>query len=73
VPENKKPSAENEIFGPMVSVIGYRDIDHAVEMANGSSLGLSGYVFGKDAKAALDVARRIRSGTVNVKAFFSKR
>jgi aldehyde dehydrogenase (NAD+) len=53
----------------VVAVIGYRDIDHAVEMANDSSLGLSAYVHGKDARQALDVARRIRSGTVNVNAF----
>lgn len=71
VPDNKNPSAQDEIFGPVVSVIGYRDVDHAIEMANDSSLGLSGYVFGKDAKAALDVARRLRTGTVNVNAFFA--
>ncbi|MGA9224636.1 MAG: aldehyde dehydrogenase family protein, partial [Pseudomonas graminis] len=60
-----------EIFGPVVAVIGYRDIDHAVEMANDSPLGLSGYVHGKDARQALDVAKRIRTGTINVNAFFA--
>ena len=69
VPDNKNPAAQEEIFGPVVCVIGYRDIDHAIEMANDSTLGLSSYVHGKDARAALDVARRIRSGTVNVNAF----
>ena len=39
-------------------------------MANDSPLGLSGYVFGKDARQALAVAKRIRSGTINVNAFF---
>ena len=69
VPDNKNPAAQEEIFGPVVAVIGYRDIDHAIEMANDSPLGLSGYVHGKDARQALDVAKRIRSGTVNVNAF----
>jgi len=71
VPNNKNPSAQDEIFGPVVSVIGYRDVEHAIEMANDSPLGLSGYVFGKDARAALDVAKRIRTGTMNVNAFFA--
>ena len=71
VPDNKNPSAQDEIFGPVVSVIGYRDVEHAIEMANDSPLGLSGYVFGKDARAALDVAKRIRTGTINVNAFFA--
>jgi aldehyde dehydrogenase (NAD+) len=71
VPDNQNPAAQDEIFGPVVSVIGYRDVDHAVEMANDSPLGLSGYVHGKDARAALDVARRLRTGTVNVNAFFA--
>jgi aldehyde dehydrogenase (NAD+) len=69
LPDNKNPAAQDEIFGPVVGVIGYRDIDHAIEMANDSPLGLSGYVYGKDARQALAVAKRIRSGTVNVNAF----
>ena len=71
VPDNKNPAAQDEIFGPVVCVVGYRDIEHAVEMANDSSLGLSGYVYGKDARAALAVAKRIRTGTINVNASFS--
>lgn len=66
LPDNHNPAAQDEIFGPVVSVIGYRDIDHAVAMANDSRFGLSGYVHGKDAEQALDVALRIHSGTVNV-------
>jgi aldehyde dehydrogenase (NAD+) len=65
-PDNRNPAAQEEIFGPVVSVIGYRDIDHAVEMANDSLYGLSGWIFGKDTKQALDVATRIRTGTVNI-------
>jgi aldehyde dehydrogenase (NAD+) len=66
VPDNKNPAAQQEVFGPVVSVIGYRDIDHAVAMANDSDFGLSGYVFGQDRQQALAVATRIKSGTVNV-------
>lgn len=65
-PDNKNPAAQDEIFGPVVSVIGYRDLDHAVEMANDSDYGLSGYVYGKDARQAVSVATRLRTGTVNV-------
>jgi aldehyde dehydrogenase (NAD+) len=71
VPDNKNPAAQDEIFGPVVAVIGYRDIEHAIEMANDSPLGLSGYVHGKDSRQALDVAKRIRTGTINVNAFFA--
>ena len=69
VPDNSNPAAQEEIFGPVICVIGYRDVDHAVEMANDSPLGLSGHVHGKDARAALDVAKRLRTGTVNVNSF----
>jgi aldehyde dehydrogenase (NAD+) len=65
-PDNKNPAAQEEIFGPVVSVIGYRDVDHAVEMANDSVYGLSGYVYGKVPREAVAVATRLRTGTVNV-------
>jgi aldehyde dehydrogenase (NAD+) len=66
LPDNRNPAAQDEIFGPVIGVIGYRDVDHAVEMANDSPLGLSGVVHGKDARAALEVAKRIRTGTINI-------
>lgn len=66
LPDNSNPAAQEEIFGPVASVIGYRDLDHAIAMANDSRFGLSGYVHGKDAKEALRVGRAIRSGTVNI-------
>jgi aldehyde dehydrogenase (NAD+) len=67
-PDNRNPAAQEEIFGPVVSVIGYRDVDHAVAMANDSVYGLSGYVHGKSQAESLAVARRLRTGTVNVNA-----
>lgn len=66
LPDNRNPAAQDEIFGPVVGVIGYDSIDHAVEMANDSIFGLSGYVFGKDMRQAIEVAQRLRTGTVNV-------
>jgi acyl-CoA reductase-like NAD-dependent aldehyde dehydrogenase len=66
LPDNANPAARDEIFGPVLGVIGYRDIDHAVEMANDSSYGLSGQVYGKDAAAATAIARRLRTGAVTV-------
>ena len=71
VPDNSNPAAQDEIFGPVICVIGYRDVDHAVQMANDSAFGLSGYVYGKDVRQALAVAGRIRSGTVNVNTGFA--
>jgi acyl-CoA reductase-like NAD-dependent aldehyde dehydrogenase len=66
LPDNANPAAQEEIFGPVIGVIGYRDIDHAVYMANESIYGLSGQVYGADASAATAVARRLRTGAVNV-------
>jgi aldehyde dehydrogenase (NAD+) len=66
VPDNSNPAAQEEIFGPVVCVIGYRDINHAIAMANDSRYGLSGYVWGADRALALKVGMRVRSGTVHV-------
>ncbi|HSZ35895.1 MAG TPA: aldehyde dehydrogenase family protein [Acidimicrobiales bacterium] len=66
LPSNDNPAAQEEIFGPVLSVIGYRDVDDAVRIANDSIYGLSGQVYGADVAAATAVARRIRSGAVNV-------
>jgi aldehyde dehydrogenase (NAD+) len=71
LPDNKNPAAQEEIFGPVVCIIGYRDLDHAVEMANDSKYGLSGYVFGNDCDAALAVAMKVRSGAVHVNGALS--
>jgi len=58
--------AQEEIFGPVLCVIPYRDDDDAVRIANRSIYGLSGAVTGGDEERALAVARRIRSGTLSV-------
>ena len=58
--------AREEVFGPVVAVIPYADIDEAVGIANDSPYGLSGSVWGTDAEHALGIARRIRSGNVAI-------
>jgi aldehyde dehydrogenase (NAD+) len=65
-PDNDNAAAQEEVFGPVVSVIGYRDLDHAVAMANDTVYGLSGYVWGNDKATALKVATRLKTGTVNI-------
>ena len=66
IPDNANPAAQEEIFGPVIAVLGYRDLDHAVAIANDSIYGLSGQVYGADVAAAVGVARRLRTGAVNV-------
>lgn len=66
VPDNANPAAQEEIFGPVLTVIGYRDLDDAVRITNDSDYGLSGQVYGTDVAAATAVARRLRTGAVSV-------
>jgi aldehyde dehydrogenase (NAD+) len=58
--------ARDEIFGPVLSIIGYDDIDDAVRIANDTRYGLSGYVWGPDEASAVAVARRLRTGMVHI-------
>jgi aldehyde dehydrogenase (NAD+) len=58
--------AQEEIFGPVLCVIPYRDDDDAVRIANNSVYGLSGAVSSRSEERALAVARRIRTGTISV-------
>jgi len=57
--------AQEEVFGPVLVIIGYDDDDDAVRIANNSIYGLSGAVFGSEDRA-LAVARRIRTGTFSI-------
>jgi aldehyde dehydrogenase (NAD+) len=58
--------AQEEIFGPVLSVIPFDDDDDAVRIANDSHYGLAGAVFSADHERSLAVARRIRTGMVSV-------
>jgi aldehyde dehydrogenase (NAD+) len=57
---------QEEIFGPVLSVIPYRSETEAVEIANGTSYGLSGAVFARDRERAVAFARQLRTGQVMV-------
>ncbi|WAJ36848.1 aldehyde dehydrogenase family protein [Pseudomonas sp. GOM7] len=65
-PDGKSIIAQEEIFGPVLVIIPYDDERHAIEMANDSIYGLSGYVFGADTADAERVARRLRTGMVHL-------
>ncbi|MDG6102760.1 aldehyde dehydrogenase family protein [Dactylosporangium aurantiacum] len=58
--------AQEEIFGPVLSIIRYRDEDDAVRIANGTPYGLAGSVWSGSPERALAVARRLRTGQVDV-------
>ena len=58
--------AREEIFGPVLSIIAYEDDDDAVRIANGTVFGLAGGVQSADVERATAVARRLRTGQVDV-------
>lgn len=58
--------AREEIFGPVLCILGYDNLDHAIEIANDSEFGLAGNVAGNDQELARDVARQIRAGWVSI-------
>ena len=63
---NSSRVAQEEIFGPVLVVIPHDGDDDAVALANDSTYGLSGSVWGGDRERAVGVANRIRTGTVGV-------
>jgi betaine-aldehyde dehydrogenase len=68
---NSMTIAQEEIFGPVTSVIPYDTLDQAIEIANDTIYGLGGCVFTNDDDAAYRVARSIRTGTVSQNDFDS--
>ena len=65
-PSNANPAAQREVFGPVLTVLGYHDIDEAIAIANDHELGLSAGVYTGHLTEGLAIAERIRSGTVQV-------
>ncbi len=63
---NDMSIAQEEIFGPVLSIIAYDSEQEAVQIANDSAFGLSGAVWGADAAQATRVARQMRTGQVTV-------
>ena len=64
--DNRNPIAREEIFGPVLSVIPYRDLDEALSIANDSDYGLGGSIWTTDVDKGLDVARRVETGSIGV-------
>jgi aldehyde dehydrogenase (NAD+) len=62
--ENSMRIAQEEIFGPVVSIIPFRDDDDALRIANDTMYGLGAAVWSRDEERALRLARRIDAGTV---------
>ena len=63
---NAMTIAQEEIFGPVLVVIPYEDEEDAIRIANDSVYGLSGGISSASTERALNVARRIRTGTLNI-------
>jgi acyl-CoA reductase-like NAD-dependent aldehyde dehydrogenase len=63
---NKMSIAQEEIFGPVLSIIPYDDEDDAVRIANDTIYGLAGGVWSGDPERAKRVARRLRTGQVEI-------
>jgi acyl-CoA reductase-like NAD-dependent aldehyde dehydrogenase len=69
--DNDMRIAREEIFGPVLVVIPYRDEAHAVRIANDSDYGLAGAVWTEDIEHGLDIAARVRTGTFGVNQGYS--
>ena len=68
--DNSMSIARDEIFGPVLSIIGYEDEEDAIRIANDSDYGLSGGVWSSDNDRALAVAKRLRTGEVDMNGSF---
>jgi betaine-aldehyde dehydrogenase len=62
--DNRSAIAQEEIFGPVLSVIPADHEEHAIELANDTIYGLNAAVFTQDPRRATEVARRLRAGSV---------
>ncbi|HVW43399.1 MAG TPA: aldehyde dehydrogenase [Amycolatopsis sp.] len=67
--DNASTIAQQEIFGPVLSVIPYDQDEDAVRIANDSEYGLGGTVWSADSARATDLARRVKTGTIGVNGY----
>ena len=63
---NDMTIAREEIFGPVLSILGYEDYDDAIRIANDTEYGLASHIMGEDAETAKSLAKRIRAGRVAI-------
>jgi acyl-CoA reductase-like NAD-dependent aldehyde dehydrogenase len=61
--------AREEVFGPVLAVLTFKDLDEAIELANSTLYGLSASVWSRDFSTCLTAARRIKAGTIWVNTF----
>jgi acyl-CoA reductase-like NAD-dependent aldehyde dehydrogenase len=66
---NKMRIAQEEVFGPVLSIIPFRDDDEAVEIANDVVYGLAAGVWTQDIRRALEIPKRIQAGTIWVNTY----
>ena len=64
--KNDMTIAKEEIFGPVVAILGYETIDEAVQVGNDTEYGLAAYVSGSDPAKVREVASKLRAGQVNL-------
>ncbi|WP_439031865.1 aldehyde dehydrogenase [Gordonia terrae] len=67
--DNSATIAREEVFGPVLTVLRYDDVDDAIALANDSSYGLGGTVWTSDPERGVDVARRVETGSFGVNYF----
>ncbi|WP_339153665.1 aldehyde dehydrogenase [Actinomadura luteofluorescens] len=67
--DNDAAISREEIFGPVLTIIPYRDDEDAVRIANDSDYGLGGTVWSTDTDRALRLARRVRTGTIGINRY----
>jgi aldehyde dehydrogenase (NAD+) len=63
--------AQEEIFGPVLSVLGYDSLDEGVAIANGTPYGLAATVFSRDEERAMATADRLQAGTIGINEYGS--
>jgi acyl-CoA reductase-like NAD-dependent aldehyde dehydrogenase len=66
---NASTIAQEEIFGPVLSIIGYGNEDEAVKIANDSAYGLGGSVWSVDSARAANLARRVDTGSIGINGY----
>lgn len=64
--DNSMTIAQEEIFGPVMSIITYKDLDEAIKIANDTKYGLAGYVMGQDKEQIQKIARSIEAGSIAI-------
>ena len=67
--KNSMSIARDEIFGPVLSIISFREVDEAIRIANDTSYGLASSLYTSNLNTAYKVAKALRAGTVSINCF----